>query len=275
MPHCSPILTCQCWVDRAGAGEVLHGHSGDPARSQQRPRQGQRQAPTSLQPPGPVGAGQRLPEQLHRLWLETETPPTGQPAPLAPLLPFLSLFRNPACVSIHGPFLSPLPEPVCCLFSSVLLRPLCRCRSSFHPRPLRLSSMGKFPSTTGAQGRGRMERERKGARLQQKADGGARQRGETDSLNAHPFQKMCLRRVGVWRDPFSRGLNGFSSGLSPSPTHALPPRERAASAYSLRCTSHPVPTPILGNSRGRRGAPQRPPAGGWGPLRFTSHQAQG
>lgn len=38
--RCGPILTCQCWVDGAGAGEVLHGDGGDPEGSQQRPRQG-------------------------------------------------------------------------------------------------------------------------------------------------------------------------------------------------------------------------------------------
>lgn len=27
---CGPILTCQCWVDRAGASEVLHRDGGDP-----------------------------------------------------------------------------------------------------------------------------------------------------------------------------------------------------------------------------------------------------
>lgn len=44
---CGPILTCQCWVDRAGASEVLHRDGGDPEGSQQRPHQDRQEAPTS------------------------------------------------------------------------------------------------------------------------------------------------------------------------------------------------------------------------------------
>lgn len=182
-----------------------------------------------------------MPEQLHRPRLEIENPPKGRHAPPAPPPPFLSLFRNPACASIHSPFLSLLPGPVCwflTLFSyghiaATALPPPT-------PPSLGLSSMGKFPRS-GVEGRGRMERERKGARLRQKAHGRARQRREKGSLNAHPLEKNCLRKVGVWRDPFSWDLNGFSLGLLQSPTHPLPPRERAASASSLRCRIHPIP----------------------------------
>lgn len=183
----------------------------------------------------------------------------------APPPPFLWRFRNPACISIHGPFLSQLPGPVCCFFSSFLLWPR-HCHSSFPPLPLGLPSMGKFLGRSGAEGRGRTERERKGARLRQKADGRARQRGETGPLNVHPITKKCLWRVGVWRDPFSWGLNGFSSGLSQSPTQPLTPRERAAPASSLRCRSHPIPAPVPRHLRGRRGAQQNlpPSTGGWG-----------
>lgn len=187
----------------------------------------------------------------------------GRHAPPAPPPPFLSLFRNPDCASIHSPFLSLLPGLVCwflTLFSygHIAARAL-------SPLPLGLSSMGKFPRS-GVEGRGRMERERKGGRLRQKAHGRARQSRETGSLNAHSLEKNCLRRVGVWRDPFSWVLNGFSLGLLQSPSHPLPPRERAASAYSLRCRSHPIPAPVPRHQCGRRGAQQSPlPTGGWRP----------
>lgn len=45
--HCSPILTCQCWVDGAGASEVLHRDGGDPEGNQQRPHQDRQEASTS------------------------------------------------------------------------------------------------------------------------------------------------------------------------------------------------------------------------------------
>lgn len=141
--------------------------------------------------------------------------------------------------------------------------------TALFPLPLGLSSMGKFPGRSGAEGRGRMERERKGARLRQKADSRARQRGETGPLNVHPTTKKCFWRVGVWRDPFSRGLNGFSLGLSQSPTQPLTPRERAVSACSLRCRSHPIPAPVPRHLRGRQGAQQNslPSTGAWAPPR--------
>lgn len=78
-----------------------------------------------------------------------------------------------------------------------------------------------------------MERERKGARLQQKADGRARQRGETSSLTAHPLKKKkCLWRVGVWRDPFSWGLNRFFFGSFAVP-HPSPATKRKSSLSLL------------------------------------------
>lgn len=193
-------------------------------------------------------------------------------APLpAPSPPFLWRFRNPDCISIHGPFLSQLPGPVCCFFSSFLLRPR-HCHSSFPP-PLGALFHGKVSRQVRSSGKGEDEEgERKGARLRQKADGRARQRGETGPLNVHPITKKCLWRVGVWRDPFSWGLNGFSLGLLQSPTQPLTPRERAASASSLRCRNHPIPAPIPGTCREGKG-PSRThhPAREPGEHRGVSH----
>lgn len=115
----------------------------------------------------------------------------------------------------------------------------------FPPLPLGLSSMGKFPGRSGAEGRGRMEKERKGARLQQKADSRARQRGETGSLNTHPLEKKVSLEGGGLEAPLLMGPEWLFFGpfAVPHPSPATKRKSSLSLLIEMQEPPHPCSTP--------------------------------
>lgn len=127
--------------------------------------------------------------------------------PPALLPPFLSLFRNSACIS--KPFTASFCPWVGDFFfspPSILLQP----PHSRSPRPAAgLSSMGKFPGGSGAQREGGGQREGKGPVCDRRPTA-EQTKGRNSALSGpHPAtKKMVLRGWG--RTPSHGALNVFS-----------------------------------------------------------------
>ena len=153
------------------------------------------------------------------------------------------LFSRP----LETPPASPFTDPFChrSLGQSVVFFLFSPTATSlpqlFPPHPLGLSSMGKFPGWSGAEGRGRMERQRKGARLRQKADDRARQRGETGSLNAHPLGKEVSLKGGGLEGPLLVRLEWLFFGPFTFPHPS--PTTKSKSSLSLLIEMQKPPRP--------------------------------